>query len=257
MAVEPLNRMMIMKIVNKYIGVEGGYLSGFSYRTHADFYPEHCNLDINPNDYEGTTRARFITILTESDPRTQAKILRGILKICPVDQENAVETRTAELRDEIHSEIVRLERASSVDSRRPVYTVEVVDRAIMDAEALVNTNGATSAVDRVHTALHGFILDLCDAEGISLPDNPTLSAAFKFLRERHPSFAPTGPRAQDITQMMKACGSALDAMNPLRNQASMAHPNESLLASEEAMFVVNIARSILHFLDSKLAASRR
>ena len=31
-----------MKIVNRYIGVTGGYLGDFSYRTDADFYPEHC-----------------------------------------------------------------------------------------------------------------------------------------------------------------------------------------------------------------------
>lgn len=32
----------ILRVVNRYIGVEGGYLVGFSYRTHADFYPEYC-----------------------------------------------------------------------------------------------------------------------------------------------------------------------------------------------------------------------
>ena len=45
----------IMKIVNRYIGVTGGYLGDFSYRTHADFYPEYCDLEIDPHRYEGTT----------------------------------------------------------------------------------------------------------------------------------------------------------------------------------------------------------
>ena len=49
----------VMKIVNRYIGVAGGYLGDFSYRTHAEFYPEYCDLDIDPNNYAGTTRERF------------------------------------------------------------------------------------------------------------------------------------------------------------------------------------------------------
>lgn len=50
----------IARIVNRYIGVSGGYLGDFSYRTHADFYREYCDMDINPYAYEGTIRERFI-----------------------------------------------------------------------------------------------------------------------------------------------------------------------------------------------------
>ena len=69
----------IMRIVNRYIGVSGGYLGDFSYRTHTDFYPEFCDLDIDPNQYDGTTRQRFIAILEKSPPDVQAKIVRGVL----------------------------------------------------------------------------------------------------------------------------------------------------------------------------------
>jgi hypothetical protein len=44
----------------------------------------------------------------------------------------------------------------------------------------------------------------------------------------------------------------LDAMNPLWNRASLAHPNPPLLAEPEAMLVINAARTILHYLDAKL-----
>ena len=54
---------------------------------------------------------------------------------------------------------------------------------------------------------------------------------------------------------MRAAGSILDVMNPVRNQASMAHPNESLLGPEEAWLVINVSRSILHYLDTKLPMS--
>ena len=53
-------------VVNQWIGVQGGYLGDFTYRTHADFYPEYCGIDnIDPHAYEGTTRVRFEQILSE------------------------------------------------------------------------------------------------------------------------------------------------------------------------------------------------
>ena len=59
-----LKDSQIKKLVYKYIGVEGGYLADFSYRTHADFYTD-LDLDIDPYKYQGTTRERFTQILRE------------------------------------------------------------------------------------------------------------------------------------------------------------------------------------------------
>ena len=87
-----------MKIVNRYIGVTGGYLGDFSYRTHADFYPEYCDLEIDPHRYEGTTRQRFIAIISEQEPWVQARVVRGVTERFPVDGPASPPTRTKELR---------------------------------------------------------------------------------------------------------------------------------------------------------------
>jgi hypothetical protein len=44
----------------------------------------------------------------------------------------------------------------------------------------------------------------------------------------------------------------VDALNPLRNKASVAHANPVLLPEPEAMLVINAARSILHYVDEKV-----
>jgi hypothetical protein len=44
----------------------------------------------------------------------------------------------------------------------------------------------------------------------------------------------------------------MDALNPIRNNASIAHPNQDLLEKEEALLVINVARTLLHYLDSKI-----
>ncbi len=45
-------------------------------------------------------------------------------------------------------------------------TGSTINQAIEDAKTLLTTQGATSAVDRVHTVLHGYLKNICD-EAIS------------------------------------------------------------------------------------------
>ncbi|QQR76119.1 MAG: abortive infection family protein [Holophagales bacterium] len=238
-------------MVNRYIGVAGGYLGDFSYRTHAEFYPEYCGLDIDPNALPGTTRERFVTILGGASPGDQARILRGVLERFP--RGSGPDTRTEELYGEISGWILQLEGASPIESPAPRITSAVVARAIGDAEALIRSSGATSGVDRVHTALHGYLLAVCTANSISYPPDASITQLFRLLRDHHPSLRALGPRPQDIEQVLRACASIIDALNPVRNRTSVAHPNEVLLPSEEAMLVINVARTLLHYLDSKLS----
>jgi len=81
-----MKKSEIYRLVNDYIGVDGGYLGDFSYRTHREFYPCYCDLDnIDVDSYEqGTTRKRFIAILEDSPPAAQAKIIQGVLNKYPV-----------------------------------------------------------------------------------------------------------------------------------------------------------------------------
>jgi len=130
-----LTRSEIMKVVNRYIGVRGGYLGDFSYRTHEEFYLEYCDLeDIDPNNYEGTTRERFIEILSTSKPPIQAKILRGILERFQISDSNAPTTRTSSLKNEIIQMIARLEGTGRVEYPDSEITSEVVGRTITDSE---------------------------------------------------------------------------------------------------------------------------
>jgi hypothetical protein len=106
-----LKKSEIYKLVNEYIGVDEGYLRGFSYKTHYEFYPYYCDLEINVADYEpGTTREKFMRILEEASPLDQAKILRGVFKKYPLGYFEETERETKQLiYDEYQEIIARLE----------------------------------------------------------------------------------------------------------------------------------------------------
>lgn len=154
-----LSRQEVIKVVNRYIGVSGGYLGDFTYSSHADFYPEYCDLDIDPYAYPGTTRERFIEILSTQSPHDQAKILRH--------HDEGPEAASPE--------------SSRIGGQRPP-------------------------------------------------------------RRRH-------------QQSARAMATVLDSLNPLRNNASVAHPNEELLDEPEAHLAINAARTVFAFLDAKLGAT--
>lgn len=132
-------------------------------------------------------------------------------------------------------------------------TSDVVDRALRDAETLIQTSGPTRAVDRVHTALHGYVALQCRTAGIAYEKSDGMPALFRKLRRDHPGLRDLGPRADDLTRVLNASGAILYALLPLRNRASVAHPNEELLGDEEARLVVNVGRSLVTYLDAKAA----
>lgn len=246
-----LTNSEIMKIVNRYIGVSGGYLGDFSSRTHADFYPEYCGEDIDPYKYEGTTRERFIAILSGASPQVQAKIVRGVLERFPLDMQNFPDTRTELLHDELLEISKRLESSSPILSPDLRINSAIVERAIGDVETLIQSSDAVSGVDRIHTALYGYLRAACDVENITYARDDSMTKLFKLLRQHHPALQNLGTRSQDIERILQSSANIMDALNPIRNNASVAHPNNDLLNKEEAMLVINVTRSLLHYLDSK------
>ena len=91
-----LTEAEIVRIVNRYIGVSGGYLGlpdRFTYRTHAEFYAEYCDLSVDLSPFEGTTRETFMAALASLSSRDQAKVLRGLIERFPPDERGAPTSR--------------------------------------------------------------------------------------------------------------------------------------------------------------------
>jgi len=206
-----------------------------------------------PREIEGTNCHRFEQILADASPAEQAEIIREALKQYPPD-ETEWKTRTKDLHDELLAVADRLEGMCPVRSRKPAITSAVVERAIDDAERLLEKTGATSAVDRLHTVLHGYLRAVCDDAGITYSKNTMMSGLFSLMRNQHPAFADLGPRKDEILRVLRSMSGIMDLLNPIRNESSVAHPNVDLLDPPEAALVINTARTILHYLDMKLSA---
>ncbi|MEM9861012.1 MAG: abortive infection family protein [Myxococcota bacterium] len=247
-----LTKHQVIKMVNRYIGVSGGYLGTFSYRTHSDFYPEYCELDYEPDALEGTTRERFIHILSNAPPSDQAKILKGVVEYYPLGATQAPPSRTPELQAEILGWAANLSGSPAVTSPTLSPDFESTRRHLQDAETLIQSHGAHRAIDRVHTALHEFLRHECNRAGLPLDPKAKLNPAFKILREQHPAFRGKSSGDAEVRKIVRAFGGILEALNDVRNNASPAHPNETLKETE-AMLAINAGHTILHYIHAKIA----
>ena len=107
-----VTRQEVLVLVNEWIGVRAGYLGDFTYRSHAEFYPEFCGLDLDSGAMGGTTRQRFMRVLLTAPPDQQARILRGALVRFPLGI-GGPPTRTQALHDRLETVAMRLEGAGA------------------------------------------------------------------------------------------------------------------------------------------------
>lgn len=135
--------------------------------------------------------------------------------------------------------------------QEPQDAASIASRAFSEASGLVKTGQAPSAIDRIHTALHAYLLEICTNAGILVEGDPTTAEVFKLLRVGHPAFQAIGPRHEDINRILRSFASVIDAMSPIRNKASLAHANP-LLDGPEAIVVVNAAYTIFRYVQDCL-----
>ncbi len=130
-----------------------------------------------------------------------------------------------------------------------------VMRALGDAKALIGTVDSSSAIDRAHTALHGYLMQVCTDNQIDLPNDPTASKAFKQLRQFHPALQASGHRAEEVTRVLNSFAASIDAFSTLRNKASLAHVND-LLDVPEATAIVNAMYTVFRYIQDCIQRGR-
>lgn len=139
----------------------------------------------------------------------------------------------------------------SVDSpKEDVYTSGIVRRALKDSDLLLAQHGPQSAIDRVHTALHGHLKNIT---GI---DNESITYLFKKLRETHPAFVLDRGDEQS-KRIMNSLSGCIDAINSLRNNSSLAHPNAELLGEPEARLMINCSKTIMSYISERIQTEER
>ncbi|MDV3434683.1 abortive infection family protein [Stenotrophomonas sp. C2852] len=121
---------------------------------------------------------------------------------------------------------------------RNISASQVVERALADADHLLLKSGPVSYIDRLQTALHGYMKDVCLRVGLIFDDQASLTQLFKLLRAGHPKLQHLGSQDKDVVRVLNWFSSVVDALNTIRNHASVDRPNDRSLDDAEAMLMV-------------------
>lgn len=204
---------------------------------------------------------RLLRSLSFGDDDYKGHVFEAVKYILEEDPENVrylatYEPITAWLKENDRASYAELTEEIGADPSDEAPLATTTDAglaALADAQALLRSRGPTSAVDRVHTGFHAFLRAACDGAGLAYPADPTANQLLKLILENHPSLDSLGPRSDDVRRILRSSANIVDSLGTLRNRASLAHPNQELLEEDEALLVINVARALLRYLDTKVS----
>ena len=124
---------------------------------------------------------------------------------------------------------------------------ETIEKAIDDAELLMSQGKYDSAIDRIHTAFHGYLKNTLDKLEIEYLEKDTLSKLYHKLHS-HNFF-----ESEDISELvktaMKSATGIISSINDFRNRHSLAHPNKALIGKREAELMINLIESLSKYIN--------
>lgn len=163
--------------------------------------------------------------------------------------QNSLKRKNLELYNFIES-IINKQELKTVESPTLANASKNVYEALAQAEHLIATIGATSAYDRTHTALHGFLQTVCDKNHITYAPLDSITALLPKVNNLIKSKVNDDGRNEKVFAMLRSANAILDNINYLRNNNSMSHPTEELLNEDDARFAINLTRSIMSYIDN-------
>lgn len=253
-----LTEREILILVAEYIGSEGGYLNNFSYATHNEFYARYCDLNIDVSlkrkDF-GTTRATYIGILNEATAEAQIRIVEGTFEYFRKRDQQGLSKEQSNARELLAKAVERIRSGPVVPLQNLTTASEAVRLASSNAAVLLREQGPKCAVDRVHTAFHGFLKAVCIHANVTITkSHPAAHELWGDLKKSGFFRALLSGEAEPDTleRLLSSMGGIVSATETLRNRLSLVHPNPTLVEEDEAVLAIDAMNALANYLSRKL-----
>lgn len=126
---------------------------------------------------------------------------------------------------------------------------EVVHRAIDDAYTFIREGKYESAVDRIHTAIHGYLRSLLQTHCVDFKEEDTISALFNKLFTCYETEIKPEEVASRIKNILRSAGGMINAINEIRNNNTIAHPKTQLIQVREAKLEIRLVNAIVDYIE--------
>lgn len=131
-----------------------------------------------------------------------------------------------------------------------ISLTEVIAKSIADAELLMSQGKYDSALDRVHTAFHGYLRKVLENRGVSYEESDTLSQLYSKLHSDVSSMIGSASIAGLIKTAIRSSSGVVASFNDMRNRHSLSHPNDELIQKRESEFMIKLIKDITDYINS-------
>lgn len=226
--------------------MKSGYVLDFTNRTFGEFIRESVARNIYSEDYatRGSSKANRLRAFFKVEPDHVVGSLIADL----VEYARTIPDRpSAEDLDACQRFADRLKQSApivgSIPSARDGTTFAALS---MEARRAIEQNRPETGLDRLHTFVVTLLREVCDKRGIKVTrDEPADSVLGKYVKVLRLNGELQSTMSE---QILRYALSTMGAFNHVRNNQSLAHPNE-MLNTDEALLIFSHVVAIVTFIQ--------
>lgn len=252
--------------LERFFGMESGYVMDFSNRTFSEFILEITKLDIYADKYDygsGSKANRLRAFWDKENNYTVGKLTSELLEFWKAERlMNLKEITNPEqnLFDECKKIATRLLQDTIVEEIDAIKEdpndkdFSLLAKSIKDS---IEKNEPEAALDRLHTYSMKFVRQLCVNHEIEIKKEESLNALFgKYVK----FIVNSGYIDSQMTErILKYSIHVIEAFNDIRNNKSFAHDNPILNYQESVLIFNNVTNSIkfIESVEEKIISDKR
>lgn len=242
--------------LEKLLGMETGYVLGFTDRSFTEFIAEHTRKNIyDPLYARGSgSKANRLRAFWDKEPNyLVGKLVSGLLDCLRLSKGTYSKPLTVD-EAELYEECQRI--AKRLQQCAPILELDLIAPGSggKDFELLANSvrdsidkNKPEEGLDRLHAFVLKYIRVVCNNHGIQADEEKPLHS---LLGEYTKHLKKEGLIESGMTErILKSSISVLEAFNDVRNNRSLAHPNP-VLNYDESLLIFNNVASTIRFIRS-------
>lgn len=129
---------------------------------------------------------------------------------------------------------------------------DVVSQAVEDAESFMSNGEYQRAFDRVHTAFHGYLIEILKRYGITAPREENLSKLYNRIQKLIETEIQSVELAHMVKTTIRSSNGMINSLNEARNNHSLAHPNTNIIGKREAKLIIGITSTVTDYISGYL-----
>ena len=129
---------------------------------------------------------------------------------------------------------------------------DVVSQAIEDAESFMSNGEYQRAFDRVHTAFHGYLIEILKKYEITVPRDENLSKLYSRIQQLIEKEIQPTELADIVKTTIRSSNGMISSLNEARNRHSLAHPNTNIIGKREAKLIIGISSTVTDYISGYL-----